>query len=133
MEIREYRAYREHEIEKLYASVGWTAYTEDLAALKRGFGKSLCVLAAYDGDELLGIIRTVGDGETILFIQDILVSPAYQRKGIGTALVREILDRYQSVRQIELATDDTPETVAFYRALGFRPLSEFGCCGFMRA
>jgi ribosomal protein S18 acetylase RimI-like enzyme len=132
MEIREYREYREYEIEKLYTSVGWTAYTKDLAALKRGFLKSLCILAAYDGDALLGIIRTVGDGETILLIQDILVSPAYQRKGVGTALVREILDRYQSVRQIQLTTDDTPETVAFYKALGFRPLSEIGCCGFMR-
>ena len=46
--------------------------------------------------------------------------------------VREALDRYRHVRQIELATDDTPKTVAFYKALGFRPFSELGCCGFMR-
>lgn len=132
MEIREYREYRKEEIAKLYASVGWTAYTDDLAALERGFEHSLLVLAAYDGEELLGILRAVGDGETIIFIQDILVFPAQQRKGVGTALVREVLDRYRHVRQIELITDNTPETEAFYKALGFRPLSELGCCGFMR-
>ena len=132
MEIREYREYRKEEIAKLYASVGWTAYTDDLAALERGFAHSLLVLAAYDGEELLGILRAVGDGETIIFIQDILVFPAQQRKGVGTALVREALDRYRHIRQIELITDNTPETEAFYKALGFRPLSELGCCGFMR-
>lgn len=132
MEIREYKAFCRDEIAKLYASVGWTAYTDDLAALERGFGQSLLVLAAYEGEELLGILRAVGDGETIVFIQDLLVYPACHRKGIGSALVREILDRYQHVRQIELVTDDTPETTAFYKALGFRPLSELGCCGFMR-
>ncbi len=132
MEIKEYREYRKEEIAKLYASVGWTAYTDDLAALERGFAHSLLVLAAYDGEELLGILRAVGDGETIIFIQDILVFPAQQRKGVGTALVREVLDRYRHVRQIELITDNTPETEAFYKALGFRPLSELGCCGFMR-
>ena len=132
MVIREYREYCEAEIAELYASVGWTAYTDDLAALARGFRQSLLVLAAYDGETLLGNLRAVGDGETIVFIQDILVFPAYQRKGIGTALVQEALDRYRHVRQIELATDDMPKTVAFYKSLGFRPFSELGCCGFMR-
>lgn len=131
-EIRDYQQYHEAEIRQLYASVGWTAYTEDLAALKRGFENSLLVLGAYEQDALIGILRAVGDGETILFIQDILVFPAYQRKGVGTALMQAALNRYPSVRQIELVTDDTPVTVAFYRSLGFRMLSETGCCGFIR-
>ena len=33
----------------------------------------LLVLGAYEQDELLGIIRVVGDGATIIFIQDILI------------------------------------------------------------
>ena len=89
-------------------------------------------MAAYENDELLGIIRTVGDGFTIVFIQDILVFPEKQRQGIGTALLKAVLDRYPNVRQIELATDNTPKTVAFYKSLGFSEFSEIGCCGFMR-
>ena len=132
MEIKEYRKYCEDEILRLYASVGWTAYTEDLPALKRGFHRSLLTLAAYEGAEILGLIRVVGDGQTIVFVQDLLVFPEYQRKGVGSALLRAVLKRYENVRQIELATDDTPKTKAFYRSMGFRELSEIGCCGFMR-
>ena len=132
MEIREYKIFNEAEILRLYRSVGWTAYTDHLEVLQKGFEKSMLTLAAYEGDQLLGIIRAVGDGHTIVFVQDILVFPEYQRKGIGTALLQAMLDRYSHVRQIELATDITPKTIAFYKAMGFCEMSEIGCCGFMR-
>lgn len=132
MEIREYRTYNETEILRLYESVGWTAYTDRPDVLRKGFENSMLTLAAYEGEQLMGIIRTVGDGQTIVFMQDILVFPEYQRKGVGTALLQAILDKYSHVRQIELATDNTEKTVAFYKSMGFREASEFGCCGFMK-
>lgn len=132
MEIREYIKYNEEEISRLYNAVGWTAYTENMPALREGFKNSMLVLAAYDGEELLGIIRTVGDGAKIVFVQDILVFPDKQRQGIGTALLKEILNRYPNVRQIELATDNTAKTVGFYKSMGFAEMSEIGCCGFMK-
>ena len=132
MEIREYTEYREEEILRLYTAVGWTAYTDHPRALEQGFRHSLLTLATYEGDELIGLIRAVGDGSTIVFIQDLLVDPAHQRQGIATALVRAVLARYPDVRQVELVTDNTPKTIAFYKSLGFTEFSEIGCCGFMR-
>lgn len=132
MKIIEYKTYNESDILKLYTSVGWTAYTDAPENLRKGFENSLLTLAAYDSDQLMGIIRTVGDGYTIVFVQDLLVFPEYQRKGVGTALLQAILERYNHVYQIELATDNTPETIAFYQSMGFREMSEIGCCGFMR-
>ena len=132
MEIREYLQYNEVEILSLYSSVGWTAYTDSPEALRRGFENSLLILAAYEGDQLLGIIRVVGDGYTIVWIQDILVFPDQQRKGIGSALIQAVLERFSHVRQIELATDNMPKTIAFYRSQGFQELSELGCCAFMK-
>ena len=132
MEIREYKTYNEEEILRLYTAVGWTAYTQDPSALRRGYEHSLLVLGAYEGDELLGIIRAVGDGATIVFVQDILVYPEQQRKGVGSALLQAVLDRYAGVRQIELVTDNTEKTVAFYKSMGFSELSELGCRGFMK-
>lgn len=131
MVIKEYSVYNENEILALYRSVGWTAYTESPEALSKGFENSLLVLAAYEGDALLGLIRAVGDGHTIIYVQDILVAPEFQRKGIGTALLREILSRFTNVRQIMLATDSAERTIAFYKSLGFTRLEEIGCCGFM--
>ena len=132
MEIREYKTYNEPEILRLYASVGWTAYTDQPEVLRKGFESSMLTLAAYEGNQLLGIIRAVGDGYTVVFVQDILVFPEHQRKGIGTALLKALLDGYSHVRQIELATDNTPKTIAFYKSMGFCELSKIGCCGFMR-
>ena len=43
------------------------------------------------------------------------------------------LERYADVRQIQLVTDNTPKTVAFYQSLGFVELEKLGCCGFMWA
>ena len=133
MEIRDYTDFRKDEILRLYSSAGWTAYTEDMDALEQGYKNSLAVLAAYEHNELLGVVRAVGDGFTVVFIQDILVYPEKQRRGVGTALMRALLDRYPDVRQIELTTDDTPETAAFYRSIGFAEFSEMGCCGFMKS
>ena len=132
MQIKEYTTYIESEILSLYSAVGWTAYTDHPVALKRGFENSLLTLAAYEEDRLLGLIRTVGDGETVVFIQDLLVFPERQRKGVGSALIRAVLERFSHVRQIQLATDNTEKTKAFYRSCGFRELSEIGCCGFMK-
>ena len=65
-------------------------------------------------------------------MQDLLVFPRYQRRGIGTALMRAMMERFANVRQFQLLTDDTEKTLAFYRSLGLRELSAFGCRGFMR-
>lgn len=132
MEIRAYTEYNEAEILDLYASVGWTAYTDDPAALRNGFANSLLTLAAYEEAELAGLIRVVGDGHTVVFVQDILVRPQFQRRGSGSALLQAVLDRYSNVRQIELVTDDTPKTTAFYRSMGFRELTVLGCRRFMK-
>ncbi len=132
MEIKEYQLYNESEIIDLYTDVGWTAYTDNPQALKKGFENSLLILAAYENEKLMGIIRVVGDGYTTILIQDILVFPNYQRKGIGTKLIQAVLKRYSHVRQIQLLTDNTHKTLAFYKSQGFRELSEIGCCGFMK-
>ncbi len=93
MEIRAYTEYDEAEILGLYASVGWTAYTDDPAALRNGFANSLLTLAAYEKAVLAGLIRVVGDGHTVIFVQDILVRPQFQRHGIGSAL-RALLKKH---------------------------------------
>lgn len=58
--------------------------------------------------------------------------PEYQRRGIGSALLKKVLDRYNGVYQIELMTDNEPERVGFYKAAGFVKADEIGCCAFMK-
>ena len=73
MTIREYTDYSGAEITALYAAVGWSAYTEKPDTLREAFRNSMLVLAAWEDEKLTGIIRAVGDGCTVVFIQDLLV------------------------------------------------------------
>ena len=132
MEIKSYTNFHLEEIANLYRSVGWTNYLDRVDVLESAFEQSLCVLGAYDGDSLVGFIRAVGDGQTIVFVQDIIVLPEYQRQGIGTQLLQAIMDKYQAVYQLELLTDNTEKTKAFYRSLGLTASDELGCLAFIR-
>lgn len=116
----------------LYESVGWTNYTNRPERLMLGLEKTLCVLAAFEGEKLVGLLRAVGDGQTILFVQDILVLPEYQRQGIGRGLMQTLLDSYPDVYQIELMTDNTEKTCAFYQAMGFVAADKIECRAFLR-
>lgn len=117
--IKEYNGYNEAEILNLYAKVGWTNYTTNPEMLKNAFNNSLKVYGAYENGKLLGIIRAVGDGYSIVFIQDILILPEYQHRGIGTALMKRMLEEYKHVYQKSLLTDNTEKTIQFYKSCGF--------------
>lgn len=106
-------------VENLYTSNKWTVYTRDMPKLMEAIRNSLAVITAWEGEKLAGLIRAVGDGQTILYIQDILVLEEYRRQGIGTELLGKILEAYPNVRQKVLLTDDSPMTRGFYEANGF--------------
>lgn len=106
-------------LEALYNDVGWSAYTNDLKVLKQAVLRSLDVITAWDDDKLVGLIRVVGDGQTILYIQDILVLNAYQNKGVATKLLQEMLSKYSNVRQKVLLTEEAPDVRHFYEKNGF--------------
>lgn len=118
----------------LYDSVGWSNYTNHPRRLEQAFHQSLFVMAAYDDDEeLVGLIRVVGDGLTIVFIQDLLVYPKYQRQGIGRSLLQQTLERFKDIYQIQLATEQSDKNLAFYQELGFRRQEDFDCTGMIYA
>lgn len=121
------------EVTALYDSVGWSSYTSDPGTLAAALAHSPYVLTARQGGELVGLLRAVGDGHTILYIQDLLVDPLEQRRGIGSELVNRCLADHQTVRQVVVMTDNVPELIAFYRAVGFHELGgESGLTGFVQ-
>ena len=115
----------------LYEAVGWTNYTQKPEMLEEAYKNSLHILGAFnDEGKLVGVLRAVGDGASILFIQDILVYPEYQHQGIGTKLLQLTLEKYKNVYQIQLTTDDSPKTVSFYESNKFTSLTSLNCVSF---
>ncbi|MGT2711451.1 GNAT family N-acetyltransferase [Streptococcus oriscaviae] len=114
----------------LYASVGWANYTSRPEMLEQAIANTLLVLAAFDGDRLVGLLRAVGDGHSIVFIQDILVLPAYQRSGIGRTLLEQALSHFPDVYQLHLLTYDDEKTRSFYEDLGFTAVGDLNCVAY---
>ena len=57
-------------------------------ALRNGL---INVSAIYNG-ELVGMGRLVGDGAMYWYLQEIIILPKFQRKGIGTMIVNHLVD-----------------------------------------
>lgn len=105
---------------RLYNDVEWYAYTQDLENLQQAIEQSLEVVSAWNEEELVGLIRVVGDGLTIIYIQDILVLNSYQNQGIATQLMQQVLVKYKNVRQKVLLTEEAPDVRHFYEKNGFQ-------------
>lgn len=116
----------------LYDSVGWTNYTKNPAMLEKALAHSLKVYACIEEGKLLGLLRVVGDGHSIIYIQDILVHPGRQRRGIGKALLEQALADFAEVYQKVLLTDDSKKTCAFYESLGFHRVDKLSCVAYMK-
>ena len=116
------------EIYDLYESVGWIAYTKNPDRLWRAFANSQYMTEKNNQGEIVALIRGVTDQATVVLIQDLLVHPDYQRKGLGKKLMQRALAEIKSYGQlqIEVLTDDEETTVSFYKSLGFRSVNDGG-------
>ena len=131
MDIKRYDQYNENEIMNLYKEVGWSNYYQNPSMLQKAYENSLWILGAYKDGKLIGIIRVVGDRYSIIYIQDIIVIPAYQRKKVGSSLLNSVLDKYKNVYQKVLMTDNKDKTIKFYESIGFSKVDKYGCTCFV--
>jgi len=130
--IKEYTDYSEQEIISLYTSVGWLNYIKNPKMLKDAYEHSLKIYAAYADDILVGLVRVVGDGFSVILIQDLIVEPTYQRNGIGKALLQYVLSEYKDVYQKLLLTDYSEKKTGFYQSIGFTMDTDIGCRAFTK-
>ena len=106
----------------LRKSAGWEGAT--IQQVEKGLGKSLFTVAAIKDDCTIGMGRLVGDGFNIWYIQDLIVFPEYQGKGIGKSIMQRLITYAQSNSlpgtgiTIGLMSAKGKET--FYSKFGFR-------------
>lgn len=132
IKLEEQRIPTRDQLLALYDDVGWVLYTKEPDVLVHAVQQSLYVWTAWDQDKLVGLARVVGDGLTIVYIQDILVHTDYQKIGIGSCLLQAVLHKYDSVRQIVLLTDDTDATKQFYEKNGLNDIHVNKAKGYMK-
>ncbi len=75
---------------KLRKAVGWWDTEED--SIEEALKNSLFSVVAVESDKVIGVGRIVGDGGLYFYIQDLIVHPDYQNKGLGKQLMKELMN-----------------------------------------
>lgn len=114
-----------NEIVSLYNSVGWNAYTKNKESLLKAFENSSYILIVTEGEDVVAALRSLSDDVSIHYLQDIIVRPSHQHKGIGRRLLDKALNRYSHVRTHMLLTDDEEKQMKFYTSLGYENLKTY--------
>ncbi len=104
------------ELEALFRKAGLGGREGD--QVRRAFEHSTVCCVGTDGSRLVAAARALSDGEYHATIYDVVVDPDYQRQGVGSRLLRELLSRLP-VWRIVLVADAGVQP--FYGRLGFLP------------
>ena len=106
-----------------------------LNKVKLAIEKSLYTITVFDGDFVVAMGRLIGDGLYYVVV-DVIVSPDYQRKGIGSNIIKmlvDFVDNETSVgnrSSIQLISEKGKEK--FYEQFGFKLIPHDFCGSGMR-
>ncbi len=107
-------------------SAGWSRLPA--ASVDQGLKNELYSITIFDDDRLIGMGRVVGDGAIYFYIQDIVVLPAYQGRGIGTVIMQHVeayLARYAGANAF-IGLMSAVGASEFYKKFGYQARPEDG-------
>ena len=105
---------------KLFESTGWNdMYRCSREELEVSLRRSWYVLTAYQEDELVGAGRLVSDGVLYAVVFDMIVAPHWQKRGVGSEILRRLLDRCETAGIRDVLLFSAKGTEGFYRRNGF--------------
>jgi len=119
----------ELEIKLDCADVNWQFVAETLkrvgmayaapAAHRKSFESSQVVVFIRQEGQLIDFGRAISDGVFQAAIYDVAILPEYQARGIGTIIIKTIMDKLSDCNFILYAA---PGKEGFYQTLGFRKM-----------
>src|SRR5262245_43806245 len=72
------------------------------------------VVTAYDDARLVGFVRAISDGVGNAYIKNVMVDPAYRRRGIGREMMRRLMTHQDGIRWVLHARE---QAKAFFAAV----------------
>ena len=117
------------EYNKLREAVNWDKINSKM--IEVSFTNSIYISCVRIDNNLVGMGRIIGDGGMFYYIQDVIVLPEYQGKGIGAKIMDELMGYIQLYAQhmsvIGLMSSIDKESL--YERYGFlkRPNHFLGC------
>jgi ribosomal protein S18 acetylase RimI-like enzyme len=119
--IRKVRTWPEEEIEDLYREAGWWKEEWDASQIGSLIGGSFVFLVAIDttSGTAVGMGRAISDGVSDAYLQDFVVHSAWRGRGIGSRMLRSLVEECQHAGIGWIGCIAEPGTESFYTSLGF--------------
>jgi len=127
LEIRLVDAVPVDELVALYQDAGWWQddykITDDFLRLIPE--RSALFAGAFLKKKLIGMGRALSDLCSDAYIQDVVVLSDYQKCGVGSMIVRFLIDELKKKGVDWIGLIGEPGTGSFYENLGFRQMKDY--------
>lgn len=127
LEIKLVRTVPVDEFQALYQSAGWWQddYKITDEFLRRIPEKSALFAGAFLEKKLIGMGRALSDLCSDAYIQDVVVLSDYQKLGIGSMIVKFLVEELKKRGVDWIGLIGEPGTRSFYENLGFRQMKDY--------
>ena len=118
----EEKTFIQADIQELFLSVGWVS-GQYPSRLYKALMNSSTVVTAWDGNQLVGLVRLLDDSEMVACMHYVLVRPDYQGQGIAGRLIEMVKEKYKDYLYIEIMPEES-RNAAFYERHGFQVMAD---------
>jgi GNAT superfamily N-acetyltransferase len=108
-------------LQRLFAEQGWTTPLNRPEEARAAWQASWPALVMTEGEQVIGVVRGLTDGEITTYIAELLVAPTHRHRGLGRLLLDACHALHPHTRLDLIASD---EANAFYKTRGFRLVGE---------
>jgi GNAT superfamily N-acetyltransferase len=116
IKFSERRAIPVAKLASLYRANGWSSAKKP-ELLKKALSNSAALVSAWVGGELIGLGNAITDGYLVVYYPHMLVHPEYQGRGIGSEIMKRLMEKYEGFHQHMLIADG--RAIGFYKKCGF--------------
>ncbi|MFC7784185.1 MULTISPECIES: GNAT family N-acetyltransferase [unclassified Rossellomorea] len=121
MEINIYHKFDSNKLDEIcevYQSAGWLKHSNEV--ITKVFQRSDIVSFAISDGRIIGVGRALTDGVFNAAIYDVVVHLEYQKIGIGSLIMSDLLEQLKDVSCVQLIS--TTGNEEFYRKHGMKKL-----------
>jgi aralkylamine N-acetyltransferase len=111
------------QITALYRSQGWWNGEDNPELVLRIIQGSHCFMVVQDDREIVGMGRSISDRTSDAYIQDVTVKKKFRGQGIGTHIIRMIINRLQTDGVFWIGLIAEKGSHGFYETIGFKPMT----------
>ena len=112
----------------LRRAINWRIVEDE--ASKKGLQGSLYCVCAELKNKIIGMARVIGDSGLYFYIQDVIVLPQYQKRGIGLMVMEKVMNfiEHNTVPPTVIGLMSSKGSESFYEKFGFtkRPTERRG-------